>query len=648
MRIHISDQFGSSIQNGMIGLFFEDINYGLDGGLHAEMIENRSFEFVEASGDWDSYVTKYDGLYGWSAYPISASGAELQIKTTDPQNQINPHYLEFTGSDTQRAFSNKAYDGICMKKDVSYKVSFYAKAEKYQGEIEMIIAKDENIILSSVITNAVSSEWTKYQTEFISNETISYGRFIIRLKQSGTVCFDFISMIPSDAILGLFRKDLAELLKDLNPGFLRFPGGCVVEGNTLNNRYQWKKSIGKAEERKANWNRWAVHGSNKANDFTSKYSHYNQSLGIGYYEYFLLCEYLGAKALPVLNVGLACQYQSTQIVKTEDPAFHEFVQDAIDLIEFANGTTDSEWGSIRMQMGHPEPFGLEMIGVGNEQWETEQVDFFRRYEIFEQAIHEQYPTIKLIGSAGPDVTTEKFTAAWEFYNENANKKDFVYAVDEHYYLKPEWFHSNVHFYDKYPRNVKVFAGEYAAHNSYDLKHTDMNDWAAALSEAAFLTGIERNADVVVLASYAPLFARLNYTQWAPDMIWFDGEKCYGSPSYYVQKMYSTQMGTDLLQVIHDIEEIPYSVSYDKETQVIIVKLVNCHGHSMFVDLETKFSLVEDGEAYILQGSDNDVNSIEEPYRIVPVHKQIKVSDNMHYEMKAKSFHVIRMYCKNGK
>ncbi|OPJ57552.1 alpha-L-arabinofuranosidase C-terminal domain-containing protein [Clostridium oryzae] len=642
MKIKITDKNGAAINKKMIGLFFEDINYGLDGGLNAEMIENRSFEFLESSGYNDNYKQTFDGLYGWSAYPKSANGAKLNIQSINPQNEINPHYLEFTGTKTQLAFSNKAYDGICMKKGLSYKISFYAKSEDYFSRIEVFIEKDNNIAASTIITEAISKEWTKYQVDLVCEQSISYGTFVVKLSKPGTVCFDFISMIPSDAVLGLFRRDLVGLLKDMQPGFLRFPGGCVIEGNTLDNRYQWKKSIGKAEERKLNWNRWAVHGNCEENNYTSKYSHYNQSLEIGYYEYFLLCEYLGAKPLPVVNVGLACQYQSTELVEVEDAAFQEFITDALDLIEFANGDANSYWGHIRMQMGHPEPFKLEMIGIGNEQWETERVDFFKRYQLFEEAIHEKYPSIKLIGSAGPDITSEKYSSAWEFYHKQAKENaDFVYAVDEHYYVKPEWLCSNIHFYDKYPRDVKVFAGEYAAHNDNCI-----NNWGAALSEAAFLTGIERNADVVVLACYAPLFARLGYVQWSPDMIWFDGEHSYGSPSYYVQKMYSTFMGTDVLQVINDEEEIPFNVSYDKEEQAVIVKLVNTTEHTVHVKLDSDFALGKDGEVCIMEGNEHDVNSIDKPFNVVPQKHHIKVEENMDYAVNAKSFHIIKMFIKH--
>ncbi|MEK4327048.1 alpha-L-arabinofuranosidase C-terminal domain-containing protein [Paenibacillus sp. FSL R7-0312] len=646
MRIQITDKPGISIHKGMIGLFFEDINYGLDGGLHAEMIENRSFEFMEAKGDKGRFSESYDGLYGWTAYPAESSGATLQIQTEHPRNEVNPHYLEFTATDRQNACNNKAYDGVSLKPGIQYQVSFYARAEGYAGGIEVSVEKNSTVMAQAVIASTVRGEWTRYTAQLSCSEPVSYGDFVIRLDTPGTVCFDFVSMIPSDAVLGLFRRDLVELLQEMKPGFLRFPGGCIIEGYSLDNRYQWKQSVGAAEQRRNNSSRWAMHGNNEENHYTSEYSHYNQSLGIGFFEYFLLCEYLGARPIPVLNVGLACQFQSTEHVGVHDEDFQEYIQDALDLLEFANGPVDSQWGALRLQMGHPAPFGLELIGLGNEQWETEHADFFTRYDLFEQAIHAQYPSVQLIGSAGPDVNSEHYTRAWDYYRKRAKANpNFVYAVDEHYYVKPEWLCDNVHFYDQYPRDIKVFAGEYAGHYGNGMNAPHFNSWGAALAEAAFLTGLERNADIVVLASYAPLFARLGYAQWSPDMIWFDGENSYGTPSYYVQQMYSTLMGTKLLQTVNEQEEIPFTVSYDEEAQVIYVKLVNTLERSVTVELETGMPLTGFGEAYVMQGQEEDVNSIGTPRSIAPHSYPLETAGSMVYEIGPKSFHVLKMYCR---
>lgn len=643
MKIKVTKKLGKPINRDMIGLFFEDINYGLDGGLHAEMIENRSFEFVETTGDRDNYKAVYDGLYGWSPYPTEEN-VSLKIRTDKPLNDVNPHYLEVTAEKKNRGFSNKAYDGVYLKKEIDYSVSFYAKSSKYDGDVEVIVVKDGRILAKASV-EYISRKWTLYRAKLRSSEDVAGGTFVIRLKKKGTVSFDFISMIPEDAVMGLFRRDLTELLKDMKPGFLRFPGGCVVEGNTIENRYRWKKSIGAPEERKANWNRWAVQCNSEDNGFRSRYSHYNQTLGIGFYEYFLLCEYLGAKPLPVMNVGLACQFMSEEMVSADDPKFKEYVDDILDLIEFANGSEDSEWGAVRTKMGHREPFELELIGVGNEQWETERADFFKRYDIIEKAVHEKWPDIKLIGSAGPDVSSGRYTAAWNFYKERSKKNSsHVYAVDEHYYVKPEWMLNNTGFYDNYPRDIKVFAGEYAAHHAYGMNRPELNDWNAALAEAAFMTGLERNGDVVAFASYAPLFARLGYAQWSPNMIWFNSEGAYGTPSYYVQKLYSTEMGTNISETECEGNEIPYSVTYDKNENTLIIKLVNPIDKSVTVNIETCGKVKNEVEVLIMQGQDFDINTIDARQLIAPVKNAIESDKLLSYEVGSKSFHVIKAKC----
>ena len=336
---------------------------------------------------------------------------------------------------------------------------------------------------------------------------------------------------------------------------------------------------------------------------------------------------IGAAPLPVLNVGLACQYQSYELVEMGTPEFAEFIQDALDLIEFANGDVNTKWGGLRAQMGHPAPFGMTMVGIGNEQWQTDKVDFFARYEAFEKAIHEKYPDMKLIGSAGPDITSEKYEKAWAFYKEKCPKqKNFCYAVDEHYYVKPDWFYDHVDFYDEYPRDVKVFSGEYAAHPVSGMNMPEANTLGGALAEAAFMTGVERNADVVVLASYAPLFARVGYAQWSPDMIWFDEKKAYGTPSYYVQKMYGENMGTVTIPMegqekILREQNIYVNLSFDEKTGEVILKAVNHNDAEKELELE----FAEGGNAgprrmaqYILTGAEADYNTVDEPEKVCMV------------------------------
>ncbi|MBQ8821916.1 MAG: carbohydrate binding domain-containing protein [Lachnospiraceae bacterium] len=653
MELQIRKEKGVAISPDMIGLFFEDINYAADGGLYAEMLENRSFEFLEALGDARDYYTVYDGHYGWTAYP-----AENAVKTKtvmgSPLTEENPHYMRIQALSANAGIRNQAFDGIYLKKGMTYNIRFWARSVKFTGDFLCKVEKAGKTCAEAIVSSANYIEETYnfykyYETSFTATEDAEKAEFVFALSEAGIVELDFISLMPADAVEGIFRKDLFEKLADLKPGFLRFPGGCIVEGNTLHNRYRFKESLKPQWARKNNWNRWAVHGNRIENDFHGPYSHYNQTLGLGYYEYFLLCEKIGAKAIPVMNVGFACQYQSAEILSIEDMAFQEFVQDALDLIEFANGAADTPWGSVRAQMGHEAPFELTMLGIGNEQWQTEKADFFERYVKFEEAIHARYPEIKLIGSAGPDITSERYEAAWKFYNEHKEQANFVYAVDEHYYVKPQWLFEHVDFYDEYDRTVKVFSGEYAAHPVSGMNMPQANNLEGALAEAAFLTGVERNADVVVLASYAPLFAKLGYAQWSPDMIWFDGKGCYGSPSYYVQKMYGNGVGDYTLDVGTEYKEawkdkLYYSLSYREAAREIIIKVVNANAEkrSLHLNLCDGWKILDNiYRAEILAGPwPEATNSISKPENVATYGKEGSIEEAI--TLPALSFSVIRV------
>jgi len=647
-KLRISNSKGVDISKGMIGLFFEDINYSADGGLYAEMIENRNFEFLKSSGDYNNYFQSFDGLYGWSGYPSNSRGAVLELKTQDPVNENNPHYLSFTSTVSQMAFTNKAYDGITVKKGMYYRISCYIRSlEDYEGHVEVSIYKSGESKICAILAGSVSKEWKKYEAVVKASEEVVLGDFVIELSLIGNVEFDFISMMPEDAVKSIFRKDIFQLLQDMKPGFIRFPGGCVIEGNNLENRYKWKDSVGPVEGRRLNWNRWAVHENSRENNFTNEYCHYNQTLGLGYYEYFILCENLKAKAIPVVNVGLACQYQSKELIKVDSDEFNEYIKDTLDLIEFANGSDNTTWGRVRSEMGHPEPFGLDMLGIGNEQWETDKVDFFKRYRIFEQEIHSRYPEMKLIGSAGPDVISDHYFEAWEFYQNNSGNVNFTYAVDEHYYQSTDWLYNNVHFYDKYPRNIKVFSGEYAAHVSNGMNNPKANTLGAALAEAAFLTGIEHNADVVVLASYAPLLARTGYAQWSPDLIWFNDRTAYGTPSYYVQKLYGNNMGAYTIESKLEgyNQKLYQTVSFDTVNHDIIIKLVNASDKLQLIELELnqEFSINEDIKVSILRSDHlDDINSIDQPANIVPIETVLNIGTERKYNAPAYSLSVIRI------
>ncbi len=609
----ISNTIDRKINPDMIGLFFEDINFAADGGLYAEMLENRSFEAVRSKGSPRDYVLREDSLYAWNV--VAGKEDNLEISINMPINNKNPHYLRFTAENKGEGFANKAYDGIVLKKGMKYKVSFYARVVNYpEGNIEIAVTKDGKKITSTEVElaeegrapvdgytammgNCEDKKWNRYECVLTSEADVKQAVFEVRFSEVGSVEFDLFSMIPENAVAGVFRKDLFEALKGLNPAFLRFPGGCIVEGTSLLRRYYWKDTVGELKDRKVNTNLWGLMGGNTMRGREIPDSHYMQSYGIGFYEYFLLCELLSTenrvcKPLPVLNIGVACQFRSYETVPVDSDEFKEYVQDALDLIEFANGPADSKWGSLRAKMGHPASFNMELLAIGNEQWESKQVDLAPRYEAFEKAIHEVYPEIKCLGTAGPFIANDTYKEAWKYYRETAKKNpDFSYAVDEHYYVAPNWLYENVDLYDDYDRSVNVFAGEYAAH---DVNLS--NSLEAALAEAAMLTGMERNGDIIKLASYAPLFNRIGHSHWTPDMIWFDEDAVVLTPTYYVQKMFSDYSGTVGLVLNNQHKELRKNKIYismikDKEGKTII-KAVNADTEDQKLELND-----ENGESF---------------------------------------------------
>ena len=606
---------GEEISPNMIGLFFEDINSAADGGLYAELIENRSFEAREAHGTAPYFYSVEDSGYAWSPVSATANMPVMRYVCGTPLCEVNPHYLRFTATEAGQGFANQAYDGIFMKQGDELNVVFYARAVDYKGCFTVSLMEEGKSVAEAKIvpkyaipfkpfsdltvplelepgeekdlidsihamdkTNmATASSWVKYETKLVANQDIEAAKFAITLDAPGVVDFDYISAIPADAVAGVFRKDLFEALKDINPGFIRFPGGCIVEGISLENRYRWKRTVGPTIQRKVIPSLWGFCWDGQLEDNlngTVRDSHYTQSYGLGFYEYMLLCELLGAKALPVLSIGVACQFRSTEVTDIDSEEFQEFIQDAIDFIEFANGSIDTKWGALRASMGHPESFNLEMLAIGNEQWETETLQLFERNNRFEKAIHEVYPGFKLLGTAGPTVDMKACDLAWDYYRAGLkDNPDFCYAVDEHYYTSPQWMYDRIEMYDNYPRDLAVFAGEYAAHT--DKK---ANNMVSALAEAAFMTGFEKNAGVVRLASYAPLFYRVGHGQWIPDMIWFDATSVTLTPNYYVQKLYSNNLGAHTLEIDADTIALRkqgiYVAISETDDGEIILKVVN--------------------------------------------------------------------------
>ena len=616
------DKIGSTIQPTMYGVFFEDINFGADGGLYAELIKNRSFEF------------EYP-FTGWTPF------GDVSIRSDKPCFDRNPHYARLINRKqlTGTGLINEGFKGIGIKTNEKYDLSFYArtlKNETMKLKIEMV--SDKNDIIESKEVSINSKSWNKYMITFAPMQTCSKSSIRITMLTTGVLDIEHISLFPQETFNNRsngLRKDLAMALKDLKPGVFRFPGGCIVEGTDLSTRYQWKNTIGPVENRPININRWNYTFSHK------KFPDYYQSYGLGFYEYFVLSEDIGAEPLPVLNCGLSCQYenndpnQNCPVDKLEP-----YIEDALDLIEFANGPITSTWGKIRADMGHPASFNLKMIAIGNEQWGTLYTE---RLEPFVKAIRAKYPNIKIIGSSGPQAEGKDFDFLWP-----EMKRIGVDLVDEHYYRSPEWFLSNANRYDSYDRNgPKVFAGEYACH-APDKE----NSFLTALSEAAFMTGLERNADVVHLCTYAPLFAHKEAWQWRPDLIWFDNLSFVKTPNYYVQQLFGNNAGTHVLaltmngKAVSGQQNLYATAASDARDNTLIIKIANTG-----ID-QKKISFILDGlkagpHAVILthlNSSDlNAKNSFETPDLITPkvVHSYIK-DNKMDIALPPLSFTILRI------
>ena len=605
-----TDKPVSEIQPTMWGIFFEDINFAADGGIYAELIKNRSFEFNSPLMGWKEEKSDRFSLN-------KQSGAVLVINR-EGKEISNPRFARVTvNADTGYKISNEGFRGIGIKKDMQYNFSVYASqpaGDNTKIRIELADAKGNK--LGGAAISPSGKEWKEYKVSFKATGTEPKAKLNLCFEGKGMLDLDMISLFPNDTWKNRpkgLRSDLVQLLADLKPGFLRFPGGCIVEGKELSTRYQWKNTVGDIQDRKLIINRWN-------NEFSHRLAaDYYQSFGLGFYEYFLLAEDLGAAPLPILNCGMACQFNSAEVVSLDqlDP----YIQDALDLIEFANGSTETKWGKLRAGMGHKEPFNLKFLGVGNEQWGTQYIE---RLKIFQKAIKAKYPDIIIVTSVGPFPQGELFD-----YADKELKGLKAEIVDEHYYNKPEWFLQNAARYDKYDRNgPKIFAGEYAAHGT-----ENKNNWESALAEAAFMTGLERNADLVQMCSYAPLLAHAEGWQWNPDLIWFDNLRAYATPNYYVQKLFSNNKGTHALTVLNNNlpvtgkDGLYSSAVLDKNTGEVIIKLVNYSEKNKSIDivLDGVKALKPQGKVIVLKcGNMNEQNSFEDPSKIIPVEEKINV------------------------
>ena len=624
-----TDQHIADVKPTMWGIFFEDINLAADGGIYAELVKNRSFEFTTP-------------MMGWKEQRKGVAGGSLWVLNRGAAHQTNPRYIRVQNAlSGNYGITNEGFRGMGVMKDKQYDFSVWArwaKGSEVKLRIELINAKGE--VIGSAKLAAGSGEWKKYTVSFTSSATDPKAQLSVWFEGKGSVDLDMISLFPKETWKnrpGGMRADLVQLLADLKPGFLRFPGGCIVEGRDLANRYQWKKTVGKVEDRELIINRWNTEFANRSTP------DYFQSFGLGFYEYFLLAEDIGASPLPILNCGMACQFNTSELVPTDqlDP----YIQDALDLIEFANGTVQTKWGKLRAAMGHPAPFNLKMMGVGNEQWGPQYIE---RFTYFAKAIKQKYPAVQLVNSVGPNPDDDRF----RFLNDTLRKMH-ADILDEHYYKSPEWFLQNAKRYDDYDRKgPKIFAGEYAAHSVGIPNGKTKNNWRSALAEAAFMTGLERNADVVNMASYAPLLAHVDGWQWSPDLIWFDNLQSYGSPNYYVQKLFSNNRGSYTVpvemsgKVIAGQDSLYASATVDKNSNELIIKIANTIGKEQTVSFDLEGLKKADTKAVLtyLQSADmNEVNSFEKPLAVSPVTKEVAVKNKvLAATLLPNSFSVIRI------
>ncbi|MEO6314734.1 MAG: alpha-L-arabinofuranosidase C-terminal domain-containing protein [Chitinophagaceae bacterium] len=601
-----ADDVKGTIQPTMWGVFFEDINLGADGGLYAELVKNRSFEFTKP-------------MMGWTVLGKPATEGDFTILNRGEASAANPRFLRVQLHNNKKGsigLANEGFRGMGIKQGVGYDFSIMYRQTAATVVLHVELVDEQGGIIGSgtTTTGFSGSEWKKQAIHFTAAATVLKATMKIWFEGDGAIDLDMVSLFPEDTWKkrpGGMRADMVQLLADMKPGFIRFPGGCIVEGFDLARRYQWKKTIGPLEERQLIINRWN-------NEFAHRPTpDYFQTFGLGFYEYFQLAEDIGAAPMPILNCGMACQFNSAELVPLSE--LDPYVQDALDLIAFANDDSTTKWGRVRADLGHPAPFNLKLLGVGNENWGPQYIE---RLQVFTKAIKAKYPSIRLVNSSGTDPDGARF----DYLNKELRSMN-ADIIDEHYYRNPAWFLSNARRYDNYPRNsVKIFGGEYAAQSDKTVSIDNKNCWLTALSEAAFMTGLERNADVVHMASYAPLFAHIDGWQWTPDLIWVNNLQSYGTPDYYVQQLFSLNKGSKIVSILlnNDVvagqDSLYASACIDTASKELIVKMVNASSHAqtntlLFTGIK---KMAGRGSLTVLQ-SDSlySVNSFDQPQKLAP-------------------------------
>lgn len=626
--VHAQNKYRNAkkISPDLFGLFFEDINYAADGGLYAEFIQNRSFEYNPTERK------EWHPLYNWDYFTTGYSYGNVNIETSQPVHPNNPHYIILEAEhiyqqDGSVGIKNQGFDGIVVKAGNLYQFSVFAKQLSIEPvTLKISLQNRKGEVLAEQNLTVSSIQWGKQTAVLQPSADYDTASLVIALVSKGKIALDVVSLFPEETFKKRpngMRADLAQLLADMKPAFIRFPGGCLVHGDGLGNMYRWKNTIGPIEQRVEQRNIWGYH----------------QTGGLGYYEYFQFCEDIGAKPLPVLPAAVSCQNSGgtwriggtgQRALPLED--MQDYIQEVLDLIEWANGPVNSTWGSKRAAAGHPASFNLQYIGIGNEEKITPE--FEQRFKLVHDAVKGRYPEITVIGTSGPFHSGEDFEKGWAFA-----KNQQVKVVDEHYYVQPEWFISNQYRYDNYPRSSgNVYLGEYASWGN-QLKN--------ALAEAAFMTGLERNGDVVQLASYAPLFAKKNNTQWKTDMIFFDNTRYYLTPNYHVQKLFSVNKGDRYLNNIIQKEDrdtsIAASATGDSRTGDIILKLVNTGKDKKTIATDlTGYKFSSDGVKILLSGTADQQNSFSDPDAVKPDQGPIAIKKKMNIELPPLSLMVIRI------
>ena len=619
---------GKPISSDLWGIFFEDINYAGDGGLYAEMVQNRSFEYSLAEHeDWGPTTA-------WRFVKLGHSVGDMTVSTSQPLHPNNPHYVTleaevvglYRGDSPLHGvgLKNSGFDGMSLKAGERYNLSLWAR-----GQMPLLVAlldgKGKPLACDTIPVD--NNEWRQYTTSLTCDTTLTDGQLAVLAIEKGEVDLDMISLFPQhtykERTNGL-RPDMMEVLRSLRPRFMRFPGGCLVHGPGLKYMYNWKNSVGPVEQRRAQPNCWEYHNT----------------MGLGYYEYFLMCEDLECKPVPVVHAGVTCQgdgkgwnIPGTGQHSLTEAEMKDYVQDVLDMIEWATGPADSRWGRIRAEAGHPEPFKLEYLAIGNEENVTDSL--VRNLTMLYEAIHSRYPQITVIGTCGFTANGASHDRGWQLARELGIK-----VVDEHYFQKPDWYIRNQHRYDRYDRTgPQVYFGEYAT------KDCRLEN---ALAEAIYMTGLERNGDVVRMASYAPLSGKRDHCQWNPDLIYFDNERIYPSVSYYVQQLFSCNAGDYYYDVITSDNDplLGRSCVYDSRTGDVILKFSNADSTAKKanVDLSRFSRLGKRAHVTTLTGNPKDKNDYEHA-PLHPVTTEVRASRTFTLDIQPYTFIVYRISSK---